>query len=557
VEVQKNLILRKRNALTRSVGDASNVQAIVSVVFPWDTTGDTNANFQPADPKAGSCKNVDIKWKCNVFSNAMARRMLCAIIARGEKATSDITRVLDEVDPLVKRIASDSTDVDADGVACLCDWLATSKFLRQLIDPINMMGDDVDLDGFNPSSSARGSMISVVLEAVKESPFFGKRYISLSKVVNGIKDFGPAYDQHRSGLQAASESDRLVAIESALNDIPSMQASLVPELMKPLERDLAMAISSAVTEAGAKHSSHTLLLPNVQRMQKTLAAASDVFPFEPQIPEWMSTISSILVDVQRGSTLEDFKARVSEVVKETTSETVAALDAQLSKSLGLTIERQEDVDLVTSAVAMIENLVTTMLPASIAEWMPAQSHLVQAHLDTLASLLKCDLVGDAHHKSKQASEKLLACFRSLLDLFSAYGEASEKLGQGEVVLVDVEGMKKLHRYIVAADKAFGAADGAQQPVIELFEVGSGVAKTLLQSSLKALQESNYQGVKEAEQYVETWKGGVENGDWEEGFVKKDWKSVRQRLDETLCKMEDPVRLKKNIDILAKAPSHVV
>eukprot|EP00972_Heterocapsa_arctica_P020013 2954401-Heterocapsa_arctica.AAC.1 len=150
----------------------------------------------------------------------------------------------------------------------------------------------------------------------------------------------PKYQEHQSALASAAEGQRLDVLRAMCEDLPAMRA-ITPAMMQPLEVAFLKCMDAHVKDITTQHAAGTLKVAPTRDTQTLLAKASDSFPFAKEISSWMSSVSEIMLDVQAGSTRQEFQEKLRSTIAHVCPDTLDNLLNQINASRGLQLGSED------------------------------------------------------------------------------------------------------------------------------------------------------------------------------------------------------------------------
>ena len=550
--VLKELLLYRRNLVLK--GDITDVTAkqLMEIVFPWGSTGATADTFDPLKPRAIdlSCSG---SWKHALFATTIGKQCVVPLITAGAKCFVRLSSVLSVVTPRVEEVVENDAGLDDEGVLCLCDWLTTSRFLKQLLDPVLLLGDDVDSDIFNAQFTGGGVILSAALEAIKATPEWRDKFLECAKVIGSAREMAPKYQEHQHALATAAEGKRLDALSALCGDLPLLR-TVTPAMLTPLETSFTKCMGAHLADIKAMHAAQTLKVAQARDTQNILAKASDSFPFSQDIASWMSEVSEIMLDVQAGSTRKEFQEKLQNFIDQACPKTFEDLQKQLSSSRGLEMSA-EDCKLLHQALQVCENFVLELLPAQMSDERDELSMQGQSWTAVGKSLLQFfPSPSTGTHAAADDRKK----FDSMLDFaeaaFALWDEhaAAKSMITGSGLVVDRDTLDALQRRILSLDKLAEKLTLDQAGPKAKVLAASSASKEMVKSAVVDLQKKGMDGISDNVAHIQRVMAEEVKMDLWSACDSKDGKSATKMLGDSIGEVADPVLLKKSVDRLVEA-----
>ncbi|CAK0905213.1 unnamed protein product [Prorocentrum cordatum] len=474
----------------------------------------------------------------------------------GDGGIPVLSSVLEYIEKFCMEVAEAEMEVPSAELSCLADMMDTITFVYQILNPSLLLAEDVELAAFTNSpevDQGKGQIFRSVLDALKGRDEWLKRFNAVCRSVGQISELGPTYQRCRADMTEATDETRAVALSKVLPNVPRLQAGLVNGMMQPLEDMLVDLIRAEVVATKRRYADGKAIVKDVQAFQKILAIASDSFPFLNDISEWMTDISTILLSVQAGATLDEFVKAVKEVAQEASTQTLSQLGVVMQRSHGLKLQRPEDVNLFMDACQKIDEFMLHGVSLFCSEGLAMPTDELKQNLGYSKVMLMMDIPADQQSQALQMYRgaakwcdgltRLAVCFVGLPR------DATMSLAPP-----DREALDALHRVNKSAKNAFAEFTeiGSTHGVTDLLAKLAGPADAAIGNAVKTTLDSMHENVADALLTVTTWQGGVENGHWTDGLEHNDWKTVKATLDVTVCKMPDPLRFHACLGRLTEA-----
>ena len=551
-EVHKDLLLYRRNVALRGEATEDTVKELMKFVFPWGGEGDKKGIFDPVKPKA-----IDLScpapWKHTLFATTFGKQCVVPLITAGEKRWPRLSAILSTVTPRVEQVVDNDPSLDDADAACLCDWLTTSRFLNQIMDPVQLLSDDVDPETFDVKYTDGGPIFQAASEAVKTTTEWRDRYLQCAKAMAHVREMAPKYQEHQSALGSATDANRLAVLTAACDDLPRLRA-MMPAMLAPLEAKFLKCMGVHIENVETLHAASTLKLGTARDAQALLAKASDSFPFSQEIASWMTTLASIMLEVQAGSTRQEFVEKLNAFNDDQREATLVALQAQLTAARGLDLT-SSDAELVRKAVKALERFLLNLLPEQVSD---KRSELQMKGLDFVAvgrSLLQfypspsAGFGGPSDGKNEFCI--LLDVTEALFQLWAEHSGATSTLADAGGV-VDRPLLDALQRSVLAVQKNAEKLPAAYAEIQEKVAAASDVSKRMVADAVTELQKRNAESVKDVVAHVERILTEEAQTQLWDTSGSKGIKHIMTVLGESIGSVADPMLLKKNVDRLVEA-----
>lgn len=337
--------------------------------------------------------------------------------------------------------------------------------------------------------------------------------------------------------------------EGILRLVPRVLASLGDQFTKPFVETVVEALKVCARACRERASNNVATLAELKAMTKMLHEATTVFPFDADLGGDLSELGNSLAEKSRGDRIANLMEALGCVTSGATlMKNITSLQERLGAAIGAKLDEK-----ATKAAHRVIDIAATFVSASLPDPKDVDIEALLEFSDGLVELLP--------EAARPATAQVFPLARCAVRLASAMtAMVKECYAEGQVKLKIAERATTVKQAQVFIEQANAAvqADNENEVVksmLGFLQEAANEAQSKLTEIWEALAAATKEELQKYSEKLADIGQGMKGGkDWLEGLSNPDkgnWKKLKARADNTLCKETEVAGLRPVIDGVEK------